>query len=425
MNYLELIAINILIFNKLMNKENYALWGLPEEVKFCKKCVISNQRPNSVVEMKNKNIKKETIVFNDAGICSACEYASEKKDIDWKKREEILFELLEPYRSNDGSYDVLVPSSGGKDSAFQAHILKYKYKMNPLAITWAPNMFTRAGWLNFNNLSRIGGLDSFLYTPNGKLHSYLTKLAFINLGHPFQPFIHGQKIIGPKLAEKFGIKLIMYGENQAEYGNPIDNNEDPFMEPSFFTIDDPKEMIIGGKRVGDIINETEFGYQEFQAYIPPTKKIINEKEIKVTYLGFFEKWDPQECYYYAVDKTGFMPAYERSIGTYSRYTEIDDKIVPFHFYMTYIKFGYGRATEDAAQEVRNGKITRDEAAYLIKKFDHEFPTKYINEFCKYIGITLNEFYKIVDSFRSPHLWVKNNNEWILRHNVNKTGINDI
>ena len=105
--------------------------------------------------------------------------------------------------------------------------------MNPLAITWAPNMFTRAGWLNFNNLSRIGGIDSFLYTPNGKLHSYLTRLAFINLGHPFQPFIHGQKIVGPKLAEKFGIKLIMYGENQAEYGNPIENNSDPFMEPFF------------------------------------------------------------------------------------------------------------------------------------------------------------------------------------------------
>ena len=407
-----------------MAKKNYALWGLPEEVKFCKKCVISNQRPNSVVEMKNINVKKETIVFNDSGICSACEYASIKKDIDWKKREEILFELLEPYRSNDGSYDVLVPSSGGKDSAFQAHILKYKYKMNPLAITWAPNMFTRAGWLNFNNLSRTGGIDSFLYTPNGKLHRYLTKLAFKNLGHPFQPFIHGQKIIGPKLAEKFGIKLIMYGENQAEYGNPIDNNEDPFMEPSFFTIDDPKDMIIGGKRVDDIINETEFGYQEFQAYIPPTKKIIKEKEIKVTYLGFFEKWDPQECYFYAVDNTGFMPAYERSIGTYSRYTEIDDKIVPFHFYMTYIKFGYGRATVDAAQEVRNSKITRDEAIYLIKKFDHEFPEKYAMEFCEYIGITLNEFYKIVDSFRSPHIWIKNGDNWMLRYDINKTGYND-
>jgi len=407
-----------------MKKNNYALWGLPEKVDFCKKCVISNQRPNSTVEMKNKNLNKQTIAFNGDGICSACEFAENKKETNWKEREDLLFELLEPYRSKDGSYDVLVPSSGGKDSAFQAHVLKYKYKMNPLAITWAPNMFTRAGWLNFNNLSRIGGVDSFLYTPNGKLHSYLTKIAFMNLGHPFQPFIHGQKIVGPKLAEKFGIKLIMYGENQAEYGNPIENNSDPFMEPSFFSINDPLDMLLGGVSVAETIKKTEFKFEEFQPYIPPTPEALIKKDIKVTYLGYFEKWDPQECYYNAVDNTGFMPSYERSIGTYSRYTEIDDKIVPFHFYMTYIKFGIGRATYDSAQEVRNGKITRDEAAYLIKKFDGEFPERYANEFCKYIGITMDDFYKTVDSFRSPHLWSKKSGEWRLRHTVNKTGSDD-
>ena len=341
-----------------MKKNNYAMWGLPEDVIFCKKCVISNQRPNSTVEMKNKNINKNTISFNEEGICSACEYANAKIETNWKEREELLFELLEKFRSKDGGYDVLVPSSGGKDSAFQAHILKYKYKMNPLAITWAPNMFTRAGWLNFNNLSRIGGVDSFLYTPNGRLHRYLTKLAFQNLGHPFQPFIHGQKIIGPKLAEKFGINLIMYGENQAEYGNPIENNEDPFMEPEFFSIDDPMDMMLGGEKVSDIIETTDFTFKDFEPYVPPTPNSLKERNIKVTYLGYFERWDPQECYYYAVDNTGFLPSYERSIGTYSRYTEIDDKIVPFHFYMTYIKFGIGRATYDAAQEVRNKKITR-------------------------------------------------------------------
>lgn len=407
-----------------MNESNYALWGLPQNVKFCKTCVISNQRPNSTVEMKNANLKKQTIAFNKDGICSACEYASIKTETDWKQREELLFELLEPYRSNDGSYDVLVPSSGGKDSAFQAHILKYKYKMNPLAITWAPNMFTRAGWLNFNNLSRIGGIDSFLYTPNGKLHSYLTRLAFINLGHPFQPFIHGQKIVGPKLAEKFGIKLIMYGENQAEYGNPIENNSDPFMEPSFFSINKPEDMILGGVSVADTLKETDFTYEDFQPYIPPTPESLKNKDIKVTYLGYFEKWDPQECYYYAVDNTGFMPSYERSIGTYSRYTEIDDKIVPFHFYMTYIKFGIGRATYDSAQEVRNGKITRDEAAYLVKKFDGEFPERYIGEFCEYIGITLDDFHKTVDKFRSPHLWTKISGKWKLRHTVSNDGADD-
>jgi len=407
-----------------MSKQLETYYGLPSEVKFCKKCVISNQRPNSAVEMKNKNKNKQTIAFNKQGVCSACSYNQEKKEINWKEREEKLFELLEPYRSKNGSYDVIVPSSGGKDSAFAAHILKYKYKMNPLAITWAPNMFTRAGWNNFNNLTHIGGIDSFLYTPNGKLHRYLTKLAFQNLGHPFQPFVHGQKVIGPKMAQKFGVKLIMYGENQAEYGNPLEDNKDPFMKPDFFTIDDPLNMVLGGEKVSNIISNTEYTLNDFAPYIPPTIKDINKADIKVTFLGYFEKWDPQECYYYAVDNTGFEPAYERSIGTYSRYTEIDDKIVPFHFYMTYIKFGIGRATYDAAQEVRNGKITREEAIHLVNKFDGEFPQKYLKEFCEYINISEKEFFEIVDEFRSPHLWKKEDMQWKLRHRVNRKGTDD-
>jgi len=407
-----------------MSEKLKAYYGLPEKIKFCKKCSISNQRPNSAIEMKNKNKDKKTIDFNEEGICSACSFNFDKKNIDWKEREKKLFELLGPYRSKDGNYDVLVPSSGGKDSAFAAHVLKYKYKMNPLAITWAPNIFTRAGWNNFNNLTRVGGVDSFLYTPNGKLHRYLTKLAFKNLGHPFQPFVHGQKVIGPKLAKKFGIKLIMYGENQAEYGNPLEENKDPFMKSDFFTIDNPLDMILGGEKVEDIINDTEFTLNDFSPYIPPTEEEIKNSNTVVTFLGYFEKWDPQECYYYAVDNTGFMPSYERSIGTYSRYTEIDDKIVPFHFYMTYIKFGIGRATYDSAQEVRNGKITRSEATNLVKKFDGEFPTKYLTEFCEYVGITEEEFYDIVDSFRSPHLWSKEDNMWKLRHTISKNGTDD-
>ena len=407
-----------------MKEKISAFYGLPAEVKFCKNCVISNQRPNSTVEMKNKNAKKETIQFNKYGVCSACSHNSNKTDIDWSSREKELFKLLESYRSNDGSYDILVPSSGGKDSAFTAHILKYKYKMNPLCITWAPNIFTRAGWNNFNNLTRIGGIDSILYTPNGKIHSYLTKLAFENIGHPFQPFIHGQKVIGPKMAKKFGIKLIMYGENQAEYGNPLEDNKSPFMKPDFFSIEDPLDMLFGGISVRDIIKTTDFKFSDFSPYIPPTPSEIKNLDINVSYLGFFEKWDPQECFYYSVDNTGFEPAYERSIGTYSRYTEIDDKIVPFHFYMTYIKFGIGRATYDAAQEVRNSKITRSEAAHLVKKFDGELTEKYLIDFCEYINISRNEFYAIVNSFRSPHLWKKEDGKWKLRHNVFKAGTDD-
>jgi N-acetyl sugar amidotransferase len=394
------------------------LSGLPSEVKFCKKCVISNQRPNSTVEMKNDNKRKETIQFDDYGVCSACSYNLMKtKEIDWKSREDKLFELLEPYRSSNGEYDVLVPSSGGKDSSFTAHILKYKYKMNPLTITWAPNLFTRAGWNNFNSLSKVGGIDNILFTPNGKLHSYLTKLAFTNFGHPFQPFIHGQKIVAPNYASKCGIKLVMYGENQAEYGNPLDQNQNPFMDLSFFSINNPMDIMFGGESIKQIINSTNFKYSDFSAYIPPNPEEIHKKKIKVSFLGYFEKWDPQEVYYYSVDNTGFRPAFERSIGTYSRYAEIDDKIVPFHFYTTFIKFGIGRATYDAAQEIRNGKITRDEGIMLVKKFDHEFPERYFQEFIDYIDIDENKFYNTIDKFRSGHLWDKQNSGWKLKHTV--------
>ena len=156
--------------------KNFSLYGLPEKVSFCKLCVISNQRPSSTIEFKNSDGKnKSGIAIDDKGICDACSYTKKKLEIDWKKREKQLFEFLSKYRKNNGEPDCIVPSSGGKDSSFTAHILKNKYKMNPLTVTWAPSMWTEIGFENFNNLSKIGGINNLLITPNGKLHRYLTK----------------------------------------------------------------------------------------------------------------------------------------------------------------------------------------------------------------------------------------------------------
>ena len=132
------------------------LFGLPEEVKFCSKCVISNQRPNSSIEFKNKNQKKIGIQFDKNNVCSACNYHEVKNKIDWDKREKMLKKLLSKYRRKSG-YDVVVPSSGGKDSGMTAHILKYKYGMNPLTVTWSPHEFTSIGWQNFRNCIDVGG----------------------------------------------------------------------------------------------------------------------------------------------------------------------------------------------------------------------------------------------------------------------------
>ena len=313
-----------------------------------------------------------------------------------------------------------MPSSGGKDSSFTAHILKTKYEMNPLTVTWAPNMWTDIGWNNFQNLSKIGGIDNLLYTSNGKLHRYLTKEAFINLGHPFQPFIHGQKVIGPKIASQMNISLVIYGENQAEYGNEISDNKDYEMKNDFFSIENDFDLYnlkIAGKEVREHIKNTNFNLKDFASYFPIRNEEIKKKQIKMIYLGFFEKWDPQECYYYACENTGFKAADSRSEGTYSKYTEIDDKIVPFHFYTTFIKFGMGRATYDAAQEIRNKHLTREEGVALVKKFDGEFPDRYFDDVMSFLDMEPSYFHKLCDEARSPHLWVKENGLWRLRNPI--------
>ena len=394
-------------------------FGLPSEVIFCKRCVISNQRPSSTVEFKHsKDEKKSTIGFDNNGVCAACHYQETKANsINWKDREDALAELCEKYRKNDGSYDIVIPGSGGKDSAYTSHILKYKYGMNPLTVTWAPHKYTEIGWKNFENWIHVGGLDNMLLTPNGRLHRYLTKQAFINLLHPFQPFIVGQRIIGPSMAAKFGVELVMYGENQAEYGNNVDDNYIPTMDRKFFSISDPLDIVLGGKKIRDILEETDFTLNDFAPYIPPNADYLESKNVEVHYLGYYLKWDPQECYYYATEHTGFQSNTERTEGTYSKYSSIDDRIDMFHYYTTLVKFGIGRATYDAAQEIRNNKITREEGAQLVKKFDEEFPKKYFKEFLEYISLTEDEFHETIDKFRSPHLWEKEGDEWNLKRAV--------
>ena len=148
-------------------------------------------------------------------------------------REKELSELCERFRKKNGDHDVIVPGSGGKDSIFVSHILKHKYKMNPLTVTWAPHIYTDIGWKNFQNWI-AAGFDNILITPNKKIHSKLTSLAFRNLLNPFQPFIIGQRNVAPKLAMKYDIKFIMYGENQAEAHNKLEENYSSLMDIKHF-----------------------------------------------------------------------------------------------------------------------------------------------------------------------------------------------
>jgi len=392
------------------------LHGLPEKVVFCKRCVMSNQRPSTSPEFRKQDTRIETAAFGEDGICHACRFAEMKEHIDWNDREAQLVALLDRHRRNDGSFDVIVPGSGGKDSAYVSHQLKYRYGMHPLTVTWAPHIYTDIGWRNFQAWLFKGGFDNILFTPNPKVHAILTRLAFLNLLNPFQPFIIGQKVLAPKTSLKYDVPLIMYGENQAEYHNKLSETQSPLMDPSHYTGDGTRRYFFGGVRQEDM---PQYGVKDadLEPYLPIARSDADRLGIEIHYMSFYHRWRPQENYYYSVEHTGFEPNPERSEGTYSKYASLDDRIDGFHYYTMYAKFGQGRAMNDAAHEVRDGHISREEAVALVRKYDGEFPRKYYQEFLDYIGIDEAEFQAAVDRNRSPHLWERRDGRWTLKHQV--------
>ena len=402
-------------------------YNLPSKIIFCRKCVISNQRPSSVSEFFHTPDRKGAKYLNineKDGVCDACKQNDIKNQIDWKDREKKLIQLLDKHRKNNGEYDCLVPGSGGKDSAFQAHVLKYKYNMNPLILTWPPILYTDYGLKNYNNWINVGGFDALVVRPNGKVMKELTKYSITKLLHPFQTFILGQKNVAPKIASKFNINLIFYGENEAEYGNPIAENNSSLRKKNYFSVKNYNNIYLAGIKISELIKKYKFKHQDLKIFLPISYDEIKKKNLEVHYLGYYLKWTPQEAFYYAVKNTGFAPRPFRTQGTFSKYNSIDDKIDDLHYYTTFIKFGIGRATYDASQEIRNKHLTREEGQKLVKKYDGEFPNKYFSEIMNYLNIKEEYFFKLCDNFRSNHIWKKIGKTWKLRHTVNNDGLDD-
>jgi N-acetyl sugar amidotransferase len=418
-----------------MVNELEAKYGLPADVRFCTRCVISNQRPNSAVEYSHTSVsKKETIQFDSNGVCQACQFAEMKRlVIDWKLREQQLKDLCDRFRKKNGSYDCLVPGSGGKDSFYAAHVLKHKYGMHPLTVTWAPHIYTEWGWKNLQAWIHAG-FDNYLQTPNGRVHRLLTRLAVENLFHPFQPFIIGQKAIAPKLAVAFKIPLVFYGENEAEYGNPIEDTEKAKRDWSYFAAADQSRIFLAGTSIQDLKELYGLDSNDLLPYLPAGPVDLASVGVEVHYLGYYLYWHPQTCYYYSVEHGNFQASPMRTPGTYSKYNSIDDRMDDLHYFTTHIKFGIGRATYDASQEIRSGDITREEGVALVRRFDGEWPERFESQLFEYLSIpekefpaaarrferpimTKDYFMQLADRFRSPHLWKKQNGEWELRHVV--------
>lgn len=366
----------------------------PSSIVFCKRCVVSNQRPR--------------ITLDEDGVCSACRFAEKKNNIDWPAREKELRAMLNAHRRPSG-HDVIVPASGGKDSSTVAHKLKHEYGMNPLCVKWAPFIYTDIGRKNLDAFI-ASGFDVLVAHPGGQIHRKLARLSFEYLGDPFQPFVFGQLCYPMHIADKFGIPLVFYGENgEAEYGGDQSANDKPCWDFSdwervYLKGAGVKKLIDIGVGLG-VLSDLEVR-QISQFYSLP---YFDASRPEFHWLGYYTKWHPQSNFYRAAEHTGFKPNPKgRSEGTYSKYASLDDKLDGLHYWMAYVKFGIGRCTSDAAHEVRDGDLSRDEAVALVKRYDGEFPSLYHKEVLEYLGLDEEQFWRVVDRFRNPVIWYEKN-----------------
>jgi N-acetyl sugar amidotransferase len=372
-----------------------------KQVVYCKKCVLSNQRPHTM--------------FNDEGICAPCLWGKFKQTgIDWEKREKEFTELLDKHRSKNGEWDVIIPASGGKDSGYVAYQLKHKYGMHPLTVTWASALNTTIGRENFEDFV-MSGYDNIKGTPNGEINKKLSRITFEEFGDNFLPFIYGQVNFPLQIAAKYKIPLVLWGEDgDVEYGGRFDR-----WDESEITL----EYMINRKMSGhppEFWKSFGIDINQLQFYMPPKKEELESIQFSGRYLSYYKKWEPEKNVEIAKKHTGYKTNPDGRIeGTYTDFASLDDKTDGFHYYMAFIKFGIGRATADACHQIRDGIISRDEGVDLVHEYDHEFPSKYLDEFLEYMKLDLNSLNKIIDKFRRNIIWEKHDNDWKLRYQVQK------
>ena len=412
-----------------------AFYNLPTKVEFCKTCLMSNQKPIQTVEhMQNVDDHKTSLEFKD-GICHACLHKESKKDIDWDERKYEFKKLLDKYRSRNGSYDIVVPGSGGKDSFKVAHELKYNYGMNPITCTFAPNMYTTWGYENLINWVNAG-FSNYNFTLDGRIHRVLTRLCIDNLMHPLQTWIMGQKAFPNKFAALIKVPLVIYGENPREYDQGTkDKKYDENVIHDIHSRKEDDDLHIAGYPIKELKSKLKLTDSDLDPYLPLTEKQHKENNIKCITYSYFNNWHQQGNYYYTRDNSkGFKLSPDRTPGTYSKYVSLDDKIDDIYYYTCHVKFRVGRAHYDASQEVRAGDIDIEEARSLIRRYSGEYPKRFMKEICEWLTINPNEFpntkelidhpvfteeyfQELCNTFRSPHLFKLENGKYMLRKQV--------
>lgn len=363
---------------------------MDKKVYWCRNCLNMSTRPR--------------ITFDDRGWCNACRWMEEKKRMDWDPRAKELRTLLDRYRSKTGGFDCIVPVSGGKDGSYVSHQLKHVHGMHPLTVTVRPALSLELGDKNLVNFIR-SGYNHVHISPDPHVMQALNKYGFIEKGFPYYGWLTAILTSVIRTALNFRIPLIFYGEDgEVEYGGSTETRD-----RSLFDIEYMKRVYLEGgyeKVLGD-----RFSRNDLYFWLFPTDEELRGTGLYLTHWSYFENWDPYRNYLVAKEHCGLEERDEANTGTFTNFAQNDQALYALHTYLMYLKFGFGRATQDAGIEIRRGAMTRDQAINLVRLYDNQYPDPFIGTYLEYYRMTQNEFDAVIDAWANKDLFEKVDGRW--------------
>ena len=361
-------------------------------MKYCRNCILPDTRPN--------------IEIGADGICNACRAHASKRRIDWTQRESLFREVVARARQRSRGYDCLVPVSGGKDSTWQ--IVKcLEYGLNPLAVTWKTPARTEIGARNLENLVRLG-VDHIDYQVNPKVEAKFMLRAFERHGSTAIPMHMALFAIPLTIASRFRVPLVIWGENSAfEYGGREEERTGFRLDGAWLRKFGVMHGTTAKDWVGDGLSE-----RDLTPYFGPSDHELEAAGVTAVFLGYYFEWDPETTYRVAREH-GFRDRSEGAKTGYYAYADIDDDFVSIHHHMKWYKFGFTRLFDNLSLEIRNGRMTRDQAIDIVRRTGDQTPHADIEKFCAFAGIGKPRFFEIAETFRNRGIWKQQNGKWVL------------
>ena len=362
-----------------------------DSLHWCTNCVSMSTRPR--------------IGFDKRGWCNACVWTETKKSMSCSSRQTELETLLDKHRRDDGYFDCLCPVSGGKDGSYVAYNLKHKYGMNPLCITVTPALSLALGDENLKAFIE-SGYSHISINPGYDAMRALNRTGFIEMGFPYYGWLISIQSAVVKMAIKMGIGLIFYGEDgEVEYGGTIKTAESPIYDVQYM-----RDIYLEGG-YQKVLNKSGISNKELNFFDFPSDIELEKNPIDITHWSYFENWDPYRNYLVAKEHCGLKEAGASNAGTFTNFSQNDQALYALHTYLMYLKFGFGRANQDAAIEVRRGAMDREQAVNLIKLYDGHYPEEYLPLYLDYYDMTQIEFDEVLNRYANQDLFEKNEGRW--------------